>query len=120
MLDKPHTQAATLTRARKIARSKGLYYVYTGNIHDSEGGSTWCPGCGALVIERDWYELGRWNLENGNCRCCGYRIAGQFESRCGEWGARRLPVKLASKPLLNPLYSASNAELIKEQGLHCF
>ena len=95
MLDKPHTQAATLTRARKIARSKGLYYVYTGNVHDSEGGSTWCPGCGELLIERDWYELGEWKLENGNCRCCGYRIAGQFESRCGEWGARRLPVKLA-------------------------
>ncbi len=43
MLDKPHTPPMTLTRAREIACSKGLHYVYTGNVHDREGGSTWCP-----------------------------------------------------------------------------
>ena len=97
MLDKPHTPAATLTRAREIARSKGLHYVYTGNVHDSDGGSTWCPGCGELVIERDWYELGEWNLEGGRCRSCRYKIAGRFETRAGDWGARRLPVRLAAR-----------------------
>jgi len=95
ILDKPHTPSATLTRAREIARSKGLHYVYTGNVHDSEGGSTWCPGCGELLVERDWYELGKWNMENGRCRSCGYEIAGRFEVRAGDWGARRLPVRLA-------------------------
>src|SRR5439155_1003973 len=70
MLDKPHTPASTLTRAREIARSKGLHYIYTGNVHDREGGSTWCPSCGELLIERDWYELGDWNLENGQCQSC--------------------------------------------------
>jgi pyruvate formate lyase activating enzyme len=94
MLDKPHTRPATLTRAREIARSKGLRYVYTGNVHDSDGGSTWCPRCGELVIERDWYELGEWNLENGRCRSCSYKIAGRFETRAGDWCARRLPVRL--------------------------
>ena len=79
MMDKPHTPPATLSRARKIARSKRLRYVYTGNVHDSEGGSTWCPGCGKLLIERDWYELGEWNLEEGKCRLCGYTIPGRFE-----------------------------------------
>jgi len=96
MLDKPHTPPATLTRAREIARSKGLHYVYTGNVHDRGGGSTWCPGCGELLIERDWYELGEWNLEDGRCRSCGYEIAGRFESRAGDWGARRLPVRIQS------------------------
>jgi pyruvate formate lyase activating enzyme len=94
MLDKPHTPPATLARAREIARSKGLHYVYTGNVHDTEGGSTWCPGCGELLIERDWYELGEWNLQDGRCRSCGFEIAGRFEER-GDWGARRLPVRLA-------------------------
>jgi pyruvate formate lyase activating enzyme len=48
-----------------------------------------------LLIERDWYELGEWNLEDGKCRSCGYAIPGRFEVRAGKWGARRLPVKLA-------------------------
>jgi pyruvate formate lyase activating enzyme len=95
MLDKPHTPAATLTRAREIARSKGLHYVYTGNVHDHEGDSTWCPSCGTLLIERDWYELGEWNLKDERCRSCGYKIAGVFEECRGNWGARRLPVRLA-------------------------
>jgi pyruvate formate lyase activating enzyme len=94
MLDKPHTPPATLRRAREIARSKGLHYVYTGNVHDADGGSTWCPGCGELLIERDWYELGQWNIQGGNCCFCGYRIAGRFQGRRGNWGARRLPVRL--------------------------
>jgi pyruvate formate lyase activating enzyme len=105
MLNKPPTPAATLTRARDIARSKGLHYVYTGNVHDREGGSTWCPGCGDLLIERDWYELGKWNIEQGSqrelsashgqCRSCGFNVAGVFEEQPGDWGARRLPVRLA-------------------------
>jgi len=94
MLDKPQTPAATLTRAREIARSKRLHYVYTGNVHDCHGGSTWCPGCRELLIGRDWYELGNWNLENGRCRFCGYKIAGVFEVQHGDWGPRRLPVRL--------------------------
>jgi pyruvate formate lyase activating enzyme len=96
MLDKPHTPPTTLTRAREIARSKGLHYVYTGNVHDRQGGSTWCPGCGELLIERDWYELGEWNLEDSLCGSCGYEIAGVFEARRGDWGARRLPVRLGA------------------------
>jgi pyruvate formate lyase activating enzyme len=99
MLDKPHTPAATLTRARNIARSKGLHYVYTGNVHDREGGSTWCPDCGALLIERDWYELGKWDLEDSRCRSCGHEVAGRFEEQRGDWGARRVPVRLGTAGL---------------------
>ena len=111
MLDKPHTPATTLTRARDIARSKGLHYVYTGNVHDRKGGSTWCPGCGDLLIERDWYELGEWNIEQdsqtglsasrGRCRSCGFSIVGVFEEQPGDWGARRLPVRLRNFPLVS-------------------
>ena len=32
-------------RARDRAWRSGLHYVYTGNVHDREGGTTCCPGC---------------------------------------------------------------------------
>jgi pyruvate formate lyase activating enzyme len=94
-MDKPSTPAATLNRARQIALSYDLKYVYTGNVHDREGGSTWCPACGALLIERDWYALGEWNLQCDQCAFCGYRVAGRFEQRPGNWGPRRRAVTLA-------------------------
>lgn len=94
MLATPATPPATLARARDIARAKGLHYVYVGNIHDSAGGSTWCPRCKRLLIERDWYELGEWNLERGRCTFCGCPIAGRFDNQPGHWGAQRLPIRL--------------------------
>jgi pyruvate formate lyase activating enzyme len=42
----PPTPPATLTHARRIALDAGLHYVYTGNVHDTEGDTTFCPGCG--------------------------------------------------------------------------
>lgn len=99
MLDRPHTPAATLTRARAIALKNGLHYCYTGNVHDRIGGSTWCPGCGALVIERDWYVLGAWNLNAaGHCLSCGTAIPGKFAGKPGDWGRRRMPVRAALIP----------------------
>ena len=42
-------------RARAGSRlAEGLHYVYTGNVHDREGGTTFCPGCAAPLIVRDW------------------------------------------------------------------
>jgi pyruvate formate lyase activating enzyme len=96
MRDRPHTPATTLSRAREIALANGLRHVYTGNVHDRAGQSTYCHACGALLIERDWYELGAWNLDDGRCRACGEPCAGVFEERPGSWGSRRLPVRLAA------------------------
>lgn len=96
MLDKPHTPPETLTASRKVALDNGLRYVYTGNVHDSTGGSTWCPGCNKRLIERDWYQLGEWNLDaQGCCAHCGTWIAGMFEARPGSWGPRRQPIRLS-------------------------
>jgi pyruvate formate lyase activating enzyme len=97
MMDKPRTPAATLTRARAIALKNGLHYVYTGNVHDPAGSSTYCHACKVRVIERDWYELGEWRLDDsGHCLACGATIPGVFSGAPGAWGARRLPVRLAS------------------------
>ncbi len=96
MRDVPPTPPATLTRARRIALEHGLRYVYTGNVHDEAGGSTFCPACGEKVIGRDWYELTAWRLDaKGRCEQCGGTIAGVFEERPGRWGSRRRPVRLA-------------------------
>jgi len=95
MREKPATQATTLSRARDIARANGVRHVYTGNVHDPAGGSTWCRGCGALLIGRDWFDLTRWHLdEDGRCRDCRTRLVGVFEPQPGTWGRRRQPVML--------------------------
>ena len=97
MLDRPPTPPETLTRARRIAMANGVRYAYTGNVRDVQGGSTSCHACGALLIERDWYELGSWGLDpGGRCGTCGEPLPGVFEERPGNWGARRLPVRLAA------------------------
>ena len=89
----PPTPPATLRRARTIARAEGLRYVYTGNIHDRDGDTTWCPRCAAAVIERDWYVIGSWELDHqGGCRRCGQRVPGRFEGPPGTWGRQRLRV----------------------------
>jgi len=98
MMDHPPTPPQSLARARQIAMRNGLHYVYTGNVHDKTGGSTWCPDCGALLIERDWYQLGRWGLtQDACCAACGLKIPGAFTAQPGTWGARRLPVRLHRK-----------------------
>ncbi len=94
MLDCPPTPPETLTRARQIARSNGIHYAYTGNVHDAEGDTTFCPGCNAAVIKRDWYEVLSFDLIEGRCRTCGTDVAGVFEAAPGSWGRRRLPVRL--------------------------
>jgi pyruvate formate lyase activating enzyme len=98
MREVPPTPPATLTRARQIALGNGLRYVYTGNVHDAEGGSTYCHGCGARVIERDWYQLGEWQLDaTGRCTECATQIPGVFVAKPGHWGSRRLPVRNAAR-----------------------
>ena len=96
MRDKPPTPPATLTRARDIALANGLHHVYTGNVHDAEGSSTYCASCKTRVIERDWYELGEYRLdEKGACLKCGAVVPGVFKARAGKWGRKRLPVRIA-------------------------
>jgi pyruvate formate lyase activating enzyme len=98
MLDIGPTPPSTLTRAREIAIGNGLKYVYTGNVHDTTGGSTYCPSCATRVIERDWYNIGGYKLTgDGTCRSCGTTIAGVFDGPPGEFGARRIPVRLAGR-----------------------
>ncbi len=81
MLDRPRTPPATLTKAREIARDVGLRYVYTGNVVDAEGQTTWCPGCGEAVIERDWHAIRKVRMRGDACAACGAKIAGRFAEK---------------------------------------
>jgi pyruvate formate lyase activating enzyme len=95
MRDRPPTPPATLSRARAIAVGNGLRYVYTGNVRDPVGASTYCPGCGERVIERDGYRIARYRVtDDGHCAGCGAAIVGVFDGAAGHWGSRRQPVRL--------------------------
>ena len=98
MTDVPGTPAATLTRARQIAQLAGLNYVYTGNVHDEAGGSTYCPSCDQAVIRRDWYDIRGYALDDeGACKACGTRIPGRFQKFGKPFGPRRIPVRLEQR-----------------------
>ena len=95
MLDRPPTPPSTLSRSRQIARRSGIRHVYTGNVHDPEGSSTYCHACGAKLIDRDWYVLGEYHLtDDGRCARCDTPCPGRFDGPAGTWGARRQPVRL--------------------------
>jgi len=94
MLDIEPTPPATLRRARRIARENGLNHVYTGNIHDTAGGTTICPTCGAALIVRDWYRILEMRLDETGLCSCGTPIAGHFEAFTGSFGRRRIPVRI--------------------------
>ncbi|ABC21254.1 AmmeMemoRadiSam system radical SAM enzyme [Rhodospirillum rubrum] len=95
----PATPAATLLRAREIARAAGLAHVYLGNLPAGalggaeDGETTLCVGCGAPLIGRRGYAITGWALDDsGHCLGCGRALAGVIEGPPGTWGPRRLPV----------------------------
>ncbi|MGA9519969.1 MAG: AmmeMemoRadiSam system radical SAM enzyme [Myxococcaceae bacterium] len=97
LVDVPPTPASTLQRARRIARAAGLRHVYTGNVHDIEGGTTSCAGCGAELIRRDWYELLAYRLTpEGACPECKEPLPGRFSQLSDAFGRRRFRVQIAS------------------------
>ncbi len=92
------TPPLSLIRAREIGLKQGLNYVYTGNVHNKQGDTTFCPACHTPLIERDWYQIKQYRLNpNGNCPDCGFSIAGRFEKKAGNFGARRIPVAMTTE-----------------------
>ena len=95
MTDVPHTPPATLRRAREIALAEGLHYVFTGNVHDPEGGTTYCPACKSPLIVRDWYRIDGYRVTpDGKCPNCGGAVAGRYETFKGAFGPKRIPVAI--------------------------
>ena len=108
MLDLPRTPHETLLAARAEALRRGLHYCYVGNVDDPVHQSTYCPACGGLLIERNWYELGRYHLQGDRCGHCHAPIAGVFSQTPGNWGRKRLPIQIAR--FAPPLVSLSTSK----------
>lgn len=97
MMDIPPTPPTTLKRAREIALSEGLQFVYTGNVHDAEGGTTACPHCKSPLIVRDWYEILAYHIQaDGICSSCHQKVPGHFENFTKAFGAHRIPITMTS------------------------
>lgn len=105
MLDRPRTSHETQLEAHRIAKASGLKHVYLGNVHDAKNQSTWCSACGDLLIERDWYQLGRYELVDNRCKRCQHVLPGHFSGVPGDWGRKRQPVQIsqfAARPSHSP------------------
>jgi pyruvate formate lyase activating enzyme len=97
MPEVPATPASTLIRARQIALQEGLHHVYTGNVRHREGDTTYCPHCQAVLIERDWHQIGQYRLTpDGHCPDCGTALAGRFDTQAGSFGRRRIPIAIGT------------------------
>jgi len=80
MRNLPPTPARTLDRARKEAIDAGLKYVYVGNVMGHEGGSTYCPTDGTLLIGRAGFWITENNLTvDGRCPTCDEKIPGVWK-----------------------------------------
>ncbi len=96
MRDIPSTPPSTLRRAREIARRAGLKFVYTGNVHDAEGGTTSCASCAAPLVVRDWYEILEYRLTpEGACPECRAKAPGRYAEKAGRQGRRRARVVMS-------------------------
>ena len=96
MMDRAATPVDVLLRAREIAMAAGVRHAYIGNVHHVEAQSSYCAGCGKRVIERDWHLISDWKLDAaGRCMACGTKMPGVFDGPPGDWGRRRLPLRLA-------------------------
>lgn len=75
MGDVEPTPVATLENAWQMAKDAGLEYPYVGNVAGHKYENTFCPDCGALLIDRNGYRIVRNVItEDKKCPECGHRI----------------------------------------------
>jgi pyruvate formate lyase activating enzyme len=68
------TPVSTLEKAARIGESKGLRFIYVGNVYDTERQNTRCPECGEIVIQRSIMQVQSMRLKDGNCPNCGAEL----------------------------------------------
>lgn len=78
-LESEPTSIDTLRKAKAIGEAAGLRYTYMGNV--LEGNNTYCYNCKDLLIQREIYEIIKYNVKDGNCPKCGAGIDGRFYER---------------------------------------
>jgi pyruvate formate lyase activating enzyme len=99
LTDVPRTPKQTCVEARDIARSLGLKHVYTGNVEDVDGQSTYCSSCGCRLVIRRGYDVSADGLDRSLCRRCGAPWNGRVDpTGLGSFGARRIPIEIHPRP----------------------
>jgi pyruvate formate lyase activating enzyme len=76
LMDKPPTSVKAVQKARDLGLEAGLRFVYTGNVPDEKGESTFCYSCGAKLIHRRGFEVDSKRIVQGKCPECGVPIDG--------------------------------------------
>jgi pyruvate formate lyase activating enzyme len=74
----PPTPVKTLERAKEIAVSEGINYVYVGNVPGHAAENTFCPKCNQPVVVRTGFMVRETMIKNGCCQNCNQEIAGQW------------------------------------------
>ena len=76
----PPTPVSTVETAREIALANGINFPYVGNVPSGHPGeSTYCPGCGEMIIKRVGYRVLSNTLKDGSCPACGAAIPGIWQ-----------------------------------------
>ncbi|WML68104.1 MAG: hypothetical protein METHP_01685 [Methanoregula sp. SKADARSKE-2] len=75
MTDRGATPFGTLEKIYELAKRLGLRYPYLGNVRSSRYENTYCPSCGATLIERQGFATRILLLDGMQCRKCGEKIA---------------------------------------------
>lgn len=88
--NRPPTPASTLIRAREQALKAGIRYAYTGNVLNQDTQSTYCHQCQKIVIEREWFNITKYQLKDNRCAHCHAAIPGWFAKPESIWGRKRM------------------------------
>lgn len=73
MMHEP-TPSGVLLMAYEMAK-EFLDFVYIGNIHTGqEFTNAYCPSCNNLLIERNYFSVGKIDITDGKCNKCEYEI----------------------------------------------
>jgi pyruvate formate lyase activating enzyme len=73
----PPTPLESVVKAREIALAQGMKFPYVGNVPSGHPGeSTYCPGCGRVVVKRAGYRVLSVDIKDGKCSACETPIPG--------------------------------------------
>lgn len=76
MMNISKTPEKTLKMAKRIAETRGIDYVYIGNVNLDN--NTYCSNCKKILIKRKNYNVEKINIEKKKCLYCKEKISGIF------------------------------------------
>jgi pyruvate formate lyase activating enzyme len=106
----PPTPLSTLERAWRAGRTAGLEFVYVGNAPGHRLENTYCPDCGALLIERCGFGVRSCRLDRGQCPHCARLVSGVWIGADAKAGVGRRESGSAALDRWMPANDTANRE----------